>query len=62
MQVTHKSRTWSIEIKNQIRETQMAREDKEVCENNIQRLLDDVIRQHTIIYQFPQILNLCAII
>ena len=45
MQVTHKSRTWSIEIKNQMRETQMAREDKEVCENNIQRLLVEVIRQ-----------------
>ena len=40
----------------------MAREDNEVCENNIQRLVDDVIRQQTIIYQFLQTLNLYALI
>ena len=47
--------------KNKTRKTQIAGETVEVCENQIQHFLDDVIRQQTIISQFLQILHFCAL-
>ncbi|CAG9800676.1 unnamed protein product [Chironomus riparius] len=46
--------------KNETIRTQTARKAKEECENKIQRLLDEVMRQQTIISQTSQALNLCA--
>ncbi|XP_070510011.1 anillin [Chironomus tepperi] len=46
--------------KNETLRTQITRKAKEECENKIQRLLDEVMRQQTIISQTSQALNLCA--
>lgn len=46
--------------KNETINTQLARKAKEECEKKIQRLLDEVMRQQTIISQTSQALNLCA--
>lgn len=46
--------------RNETIRTQATRKAKEECENKIQRLLDEVMRQQTIISQTSQALNLCA--
>lgn len=55
--VVHKSEDSD---KSEATNMQLSRKAKEECDNKIQRLLDEVMRQQAIISQTSQALNLCA--